>query len=174
MLVEIVKEDITKQAVDCIVNAANSSLQHGGGVALAISRNGGYKIQEESDEYIKKNGKVPTGEVAVTSAGNLKARYIIHAVGPIWHGGTSNEDTLLYNAVINSLKKAEELGCSSVAIPAISSGIYGFPIKRCAKIFNNALKDFLKNEPKNLKIVKICDIRKNVVDIFEKEINLNR
>ncbi len=174
MLVEIVKEDITKQAVDCIVNAANSSLQHGGGVALAISRNGGYKIQEESNEYIRKNGKVTTGEVAVTKAGDLKASYIIHAVGPIWHGGKNNEDSLLYNAFINSLKKAEELGCSSIAIPAISSGIYGFPIKRCAKVFNNALKDFLKSEPKNLKIVKVCDIRENVINTFKEELDLEK
>jgi putative ATPase len=174
MLVEITKEDITKQAVDCVVNAANSNLKHGGGVALAIARNGGYTIQKESNEYVEKNGKVPTGEVAVTNAGKLKASYIIHAVAPIWHGGKNNEDKLLYNAVINSLRKAEDLECSSIAIPAISSGIYGFPVKRCAKIFNNALKDFIISEPSNLKIVKICDIRENVINVFKKEIDTNK
>ncbi len=169
MKIEIIKTDITKENVDCIVNAANSSLQHGGGVALAISINGGPIIQKESDEYVRKNGKVKTGEVATTTGGKLKAKYIIHAVGPIWHGGAKNESELLFNAVINSLKRAEELECSQISIPAISSGIYGYPIDKCAKVFKNAIEEFIKSNPINIKNIRICDIRENVIKVFKRE-----
>ena len=165
----IKKSDITKENVDCIVNAANSYLKHGGGVALAISKNGGPTIQKESGEYVKEHGPVKTGEVGVTTAGNLSAKYIIHAVGPVWRGGNKNERNLLYNSVMDSLKKAEELKCKTIAFPAISSGIFGFPVKECAKIFKRALIDFSKNEPLNLEEVKICDINEKTINIFKSE-----
>ncbi len=168
----IEKVDITKEKVDCIVNAANSYLQHGGGVALAISRAGGHIVQEQSDEYIKKHGKVKTGNVAVTDGGNLQAKFIIHAVGPVWKGGENNERNLLYNAVTNSLREAEKLKCSSIAIPAISSGIFGFPVSECAKIFKKALIDFGKTSPSYLKIIKLYDISTRTIETFKKEFKI--
>jgi O-acetyl-ADP-ribose deacetylase (regulator of RNase III) len=149
--------DITKENVDAIVNAANSNLKHGGGVAWAIVRAGGYEIQRESDGYVRTHGPVPTGEVAVTNGGNLKARYVIHAVGPVWRGGNHREEELLFKAVYNSLLKAYELGLESIAMPAISTGIYGFPKARAAKIFGKAIKKFLEDFPNtNLRLIKIC------------------
>ncbi len=164
--VEIAKCDITKESTDAIVNAANSHLAHGGGVAFAIARAGGPKINEESREYVKKYGPVPTGKVAVTSGGNLKARYVIHTVGPVW--GEGNEDEKLSNAFYNSLFKADELELKSITFPAVSSGIYGFPKDRCAKIFFETVKRYLKENASGLTLVKMCLYSKKDYDIFEK------
>ena len=144
-MVEIVNGDITREDVDAIVNAANSSLKHGGGVAGAIVKAGGKIIQEESDEYVSKHGPVKTGEVAVTGAGSLPAKYVIHAVGPVWRGGQNKEPELLASAVRNVLKEASKLNLKSVSIPAISSGIFGFPKELCAEIFANEIESFLNN-----------------------------
>ena len=131
--------DITQEQVDAIVNAANERLQHGGGVAGAIVRAGGEVIQEESNRI----GHVPTGQAAVTGAGRLPARYVIHAVGPIWRDHTPEEaDRLLASAVQSSLQRAGELGIASVAFPAISAGIYGFPRERCAQVMLSAIEDY--------------------------------
>ncbi len=158
--------DITKEDVDIIVNAANSSLKHGGGVAWAIVKAGGYEIQRESDEYVRAHGPVPTGGVAVTSAGKLKAKYIIHAVGPIWRG-RGDEDSLLYKAVFNTLKKAQELKARSIAMPAISTGIYGFPKDRAARIFARAIKDFLSGQgDSSIELIRICHIDEVNARIF--------
>lgn len=165
--VEVVQGDITEENVDVIVNAANSHLKHGGGVAGAIVRRGGREIQIESDEFVRKNGPVKTGEVAVTSAGKLKAKWIIHAVGPMW--GEGNEDEKLRNAVLNSLRKADELGAKSISIPAISSGIFGFPKDRCAKIFFKTIREFAATNPKNLKLVRLCNIDSETANIFLKK-----
>lgn len=165
--VQVALCDVTKEEADAIVNAANSSLKHGGGVAWAIVKAGGEEIQRESDEYVQKNGPVSPGNVAVTGAGKLKARYVIHAVGPIWRGGKNKEDTLLYNAVFNTLKKAEELNAKSIAMPAISTGIYGFPKDRAARIFAQAIKDFLKaREKTRIRLIKICHIDERNARIF--------
>lgn len=132
--VHIVLNDITSEKVDAITNAANEDLWHGGGVAGAISRKGGPTIQKESREYVKQNGRVKTGTCGFTSGGNLKCKYVIHAVGPIWNdriGPQANVD-LLASAVMNTLIMAEKLECKSVSIPAISSGIFGFPKPLCA------------------------------------------
>ena len=147
--VELIKGDITEVEADAIVNAANSYLQHGGGVAGAIVKKGGYVIQKESDEYVKRYGPVPVGEVAVTSAGKLKAKYIIHAVGPRY--GIESDDKL-ESALRKSLEKAEELNLSSIALPAISTGIYGYPYNLCATIM---VKVLLSYKPKSLKKIKI-------------------
>ncbi len=164
--VQVALCDITKEAVDIIVNAANSNLKHGGGVAWAIVRAGGYVIQRESDEYVRKHGPVPTGEVAVTTAGKLKAKYVIHAVGPIWRG-RGDEDSLLYNAVFNTLKKASELRARSIAMPAISTGIYGFPKDRAARIFARAIGDFLRlQEDTSIELIRICHIDEESGRIF--------
>jgi len=136
----LIKGDITEVEADAIVNAANRYLKHGGGVAGAIVRKGGYEIQRESDEYVRRHGPLPVGGVAVTSAGKLKAKYVIHAVGPVY--GDPRGDEKLAEAIRNSLSKAEELGLRSIALPAISTGVYGYPLKRCAEIMVDVLKKF--------------------------------
>lgn len=137
----LVHGDLTEEAVDAIVNAANEHLMHGGGVAGMIVRKGGRVIQEESNRV----APVPTGQAAVTSAGSLPARYVIHAVGPVW--GSGDEDRKLESAVANSLLRAHELGLRSVSMPAISSGIFGFPKERCAEILLDTAVEFVKAHP---------------------------
>ena len=119
--IEVVRGDLTAQAVDAIVNAANSGLRHGGGVAGAIVRRGGEAIQRESDAL----APVPVGGAAVTGAGRLPCRFVIHAVGPVW--GEGDEEGKLRGAVSAALARAEERGLESVALPAISTGIFGYP-----------------------------------------------
>ncbi len=123
--IAIVHGDITEANVDAIVNAANEHLQHGGGVAGAISRRGGDAIQAQSSKSVREHGRVPTGSAAITGAGRLPAKYVIHAVGPIW--GSGDEERKLAAAVTSALTLADEHGVTSIAIPAISSGIYGMP-----------------------------------------------
>lgn len=151
--VELVKGDITELEVDAIVNAANRYLKHGGGVAGAIVRKGGVEIQKESNEYVRKHGPLKVGEVAVTKAGKLKAKFVIHAVGPM--RGDQDGDERLAEAIRNSLLKAEELGLPSIALPAISTGIYGYPLDRCARMMVQELKGFLKRANKVKKVV-VC------------------
>jgi len=159
--IEIVTGDITDEEVDAIVNAANSHLAHGGGVAAAIVRAGGYEIQRESDEYVRKHGPVPTGEAAVTGAGKLKARYVIHAVGPVWRGGNEGEEKLLRKAVQSALMRAHELKLRSVSMPAISMGIFGFPKDRGTRIMLKAIADFFEDHP-NTTIEKV-----RIVNLFD-------
>jgi O-acetyl-ADP-ribose deacetylase (regulator of RNase III) len=128
--VEVVQGDITQIAVDAIVNAANEGLRGGGGVDGAIHRAGGPAIMEECIRH----GGCPTGDAKPTTAGDLPARHVIHAVGPVWHGGGRGEDDLLASAYRRSVEVAVELGCGSISFPAISTGIYGFPIERAAPI----------------------------------------
>src|SRR3990172_3915451 len=123
--IRLVQGDITEQKTDAIVNAANSHLQHGGGVAGAIVKKGGQIIQKESDKI----GYVPVGKSAITTAGKLPSKYVIHAVGPRW--GEGDEDNKLKSAVISSFKLADEKKLKSISIPAISAGIFGFPKDRC-------------------------------------------
>ncbi len=127
---ELVQGDITKVAVDAIVNAANSGLRGGGGVDGAIHRAGGPSIMEEC----RLLGGCPTGDARATGAGNLPARYVVHAVGPVWDGGGSGEPELLAAAHRRSVEVADELGCASLAFPAISTGVYGYPVDRAARV----------------------------------------
>jgi len=160
----IIQGDITEEAVDAIVNAANSYLQHGGGVAAAIVRKGGYEIQEESNRI----GYVPVGHAAITGAGRLPARYVIHAVGPRW--GEGDEDNKLKLAVLNGLKKADEQGLKSISLPAISAGIFGFPKDRCAQIILSTIEEFLEEHPDtSLEEVRVCLFDKPTLDAFSKE-----
>jgi O-acetyl-ADP-ribose deacetylase (regulator of RNase III) len=141
--IELVEGDITEQAVDAIVNAANTSLLGGGGVDGAIHRAGGAAILEEC----RLLGGCDTGDAKATGAGNLAARYVIHAVGPVWRGGGSGEDGLLASCHRRSLEVAAALGCRTVAFPAISTGIYAFPIERAARIAVTATSDSLRELP---------------------------
>ncbi|ABL88408.1 Appr-1-p processing domain protein [Pyrobaculum islandicum DSM 4184] len=134
----ITKGDITEVEADAIVNAANSYLEHGGGVAGAIVRKGGQIIQEESREWVRRYGPVPVGGVAVTSAGRLKAKYVIHAVGPRCSVEPIEK---LGEAVRNALLKADELGLSSIAFPAISTGIFGCPYEDAAYQMAKTIRD---------------------------------
>lgn len=137
-ILRLVKGDLTERQVGAIVNAANSYLQHGGGVAGAIVTKGGHIIQEESDKI----GFTPVGTAVITTAGKLPAQFVIHTVGP--RMGEGDEDNKLKNAVLSSLMLASQKGLSSISVPAISSGIFGFPKDRCAKILVSESANFLK------------------------------
>jgi O-acetyl-ADP-ribose deacetylase len=128
----LVDGDITAERVDAIVNAANENLVHGGGVAGAIVRRGGFSVQQESNEWVRRNGPLKRGQAAVTAAGALPCHAIIHVAGPMW--GEGDEDSKLRVTVRAALRAAEEQRYASLAIPAISTGIYGFPKERGAKI----------------------------------------
>ncbi|MCL4407198.1 MAG: macro domain-containing protein [Thermotogae bacterium] len=170
--IEVEKCDITKEKVETIVNAANSHLSHGGGVALAISRSGGPDIDKESRDYISKYGPVETGKVAVTSGGKLTAHFVIHAVGPIW--GEGDEDRKLSAAFENALLKADEMKIKSIAFPAISSGIYGFPKDRCAKIFYETLNAYFSRHHSQINLVRMCLYSDEDLKIFESVFNSNQ
>src|SRR5687768_6823405 len=151
---QIMQGDITIEAVDAIVNAANENLAHGGGVAWAISKNGGPTVQQESDEWIRKHGSVSHTHPAWTSGGLLPAKYIIHAVGPVW--GSGGEDKKLTEAVTGALRVADELKCKSVSLPAISTGIFGFPKERAARIIFSSMDEyFAKTQESNIQQVRI-------------------
>jgi O-acetyl-ADP-ribose deacetylase (regulator of RNase III) len=139
------KGDITKEEVDIIANAANSRLIGGGGVDGAIHRAGGPSIMEELS-YIrdKIGGYLPTGKAVITRAGNLKAKYVIHAVGPIWKGGNYNEPELLGSAYVESLKLADEKNAKSIAFPSISTGVYGYPVKLASKVALSSVINYIK------------------------------
>jgi O-acetyl-ADP-ribose deacetylase (regulator of RNase III) len=163
--IQIVQGDITIEEVNAIVNAANEHLQHGGGVAWAISRKGGSTIQKESDVWVRKHGSVPHARPAWTSGGLLPAKYVIHAVGPVW--GDGDEDHKLESAVTGSLRVADELNCSSIALPAISTGIYGFPRDRAARIILSAIeKYFADNSSSGLTIVKLVLFDEETTKVF--------
>lgn len=119
--------DITAMDVDVIVNAANASLSHGGGVAAAIARAGGPVVQEESTAWVREHGRVGHGEAAITTAGRMPSAYVVHVVGPIYAGGNRGEEFALRAAVAAALDATVALGCTTVALPAISAGIYGYP-----------------------------------------------
>jgi O-acetyl-ADP-ribose deacetylase (regulator of RNase III) len=158
--IQIVQGDLTAETTDAIVNAANEHLSHGGGVAWAIVRRGGEIIQQESDVWIRKHGTVSHARPAWTSGGDLPARYVIHAVGPVW-GDTQNasasgdEDNKLAAAVKGSLEVADELKCSSISFPAISTGIFGFPKERAADIIFSAIKKYFLHHESGIKLIRL-------------------
>src|SRR4030066_2195203 len=162
--VRLIQGDITERDTDAIVNAANSYLQHGGGVAGAIVRKGGQIIQDESDSI----GFTPVGTAVITGAGKLPAKFVIHAVGP--RMGEGDEDNKLKNAVLSSLLLASEKGLKSISIPAISSGIFGFPKDRCANILVHEGARFLKeNKKTSLNTVEFCIFDDTTLSHFRKE-----
>jgi len=167
--IRIVQGDITEQNTDAIVNAANSSLMGGGGVDGAIHRKGGPKILEEC-KRIRENtwpDGLPTGKAVITTGGNLKARYVIHTVGPVWHGGKHGERELLAEAYKNSLKLAVSKGLKTIAFPSISTGAYSYPIEKASKIALKTVKEFLEKED-NLNEVLLVLFSKPDLEIYEK------
>ena len=156
MTIRLTKGDITEIEADAIVNAANSLLLGGGGVDGAIHRRGGKTILDECTRIRNRQGGCKTGEAVYTTAGNLPARYVIHAVGPVWNGGDHGESELLRNCYMNSLKIAAELGLKTIAFPNISTGIYGYPKQKAAEIAIMAIKNYPEagNPPEN--IIFVC------------------
>lgn len=166
-ILQLVQGDLTIEAVDVIVNAANSQLQHGGGVAGAIARRGGPEIQAQSNAWVRENGPVTYNTPAYTGAGSLPCRYVIHAVGPVW--GEGNEDEKLQTAVSKSLQLADELEISSIAFPAISTGIFGFPKERAAGVILNAIGDYLSHwSDSGIKQIRITLYDQPTTDAFLK------
>ena len=139
----IIQGDITRQATDAIVNAANSSLMGGGGVDGAIHRAGGPAILEACKQIVSLQGRLPTGKAVITTAGNMKARHVIHTVGPIWHGGDRGEADLLASAYRESLKLAAANNLTSIAFPSISTGAYGYPVAKASEIALKTVASFL-------------------------------
>ena len=167
--IRIVQGDITEQNTDAIVNAANSSLMGGGGVDGAIHRKGGPKILEEC-KRIRENtwpDGLPTGKAVITTGGNLKARYVIHTVGPVWHGGKHGERELLAEAYKNSLKLAVSKGLKTIAFPSISTGAYSYPIEKASKIALKTVQEFLEKE-NNLNEVLLVLFSKPDLETYEK------
>jgi len=141
--IRLVQGDITQQGVDAVVNAANECLLGGGGVDGAIHRAGGPAIVEEC----RRLGGCATGDAKATTGGDLPARYVIHTVGPVWQGGVANEEELLASCHRRALEVAAELGCRTVAFPAISTGVYRFPVDRAADIAMTTTRDALTTYP---------------------------
>ena len=177
IVLRFVKGDITERNVDAIVNSANSYLKHGGGVAAAIVKKGGAIIQEESDKITTARGLVLVGLAVITTAGNLPCKAVIHAVGP--RLGEGNEDYKLRKAVRSSLLLASEKGFKSISMPAISSGIFGFPKDRCAKILVEDSKTFLQWNNNNnndaiptLDTVEFCVFDDETLDCFRSQFDI--
>jgi O-acetyl-ADP-ribose deacetylase (regulator of RNase III) len=149
----MIQGDITKQATDAIVNAANSSLMGGGGVDGVIHRAGGPAILEECKQIVARQGRLPAGQAVLTTGGNLRARYVIHTVGPVWHGGGDNEAQLLRSAYRECLKLATDNELASISFPSISTGAYGYPVAEAAEIAVNTVVSFLEERATPLKEV---------------------
>jgi len=150
--IEIVEGDITGQEVDAIVNAANTSLLGGGGVDGAIHSAAGPELLEET----RKIGGCPTGEARSSKGYRLPAKWVIHTVGPVWRGGSSNEEQLLENCYRNSFKVARELGVKTIAFPGISTGVYRFPLERATEIALGEARNVLKTDKDLEKVVFVC------------------
>lgn len=161
----LIQGDITQQDTEAIVNAANTTLLGGGGVDGAIHRAGGPQILKECKEIRARQGGCPTGKAVITSGGKLKARYVIHTVGPVW-SGKNHDDNLLRNAYCNSLTLAEEEGVRSIAFPSISTGAYRFPLERAARITLTALSNFLK-KPRRLEEVRFVLFSEEILKSYE-------
>jgi putative ATPase len=166
----LVQGDLTKSNLDAIVNAANAQLQHGGGLAAAIARAGGPEIQRESDEWVRKNGLARHDRPAVTGAGRLPCRWVIHAVGPVW--GEGDEDRKLATAVRSSLETAASLPAASVGLPAISTGIFAFPKARAAEIICEAVAAYFSVHPdSSLRRVELTLFDTPTLEIFRDKFN---
>jgi O-acetyl-ADP-ribose deacetylase (regulator of RNase III) len=168
--VRLVRGDITEMETDAIVNAANSSLMGGGGVDGAIHRRGGPKILEECKKIRATEWPqgLPTGKAAITGAGNLKAKHVIHTVGPVWRGGNRGEPELLAQAYQNSLRLAVAKGLKTVAFPSISTGAYGYPVEDACLVALEAVKEFLEKED-NLDEVVFVLFSESTLEVYAKK-----
>ncbi len=162
--ISVKKGDITQEKTDAIVNPANSKLMHGGGAAKAIVVNGGHEIQQQSNAIIRKIGSLPVGKAVITDAGSLLCKFVIHTVGP--QMGEGNEPAKLKKAVLNSLRLADLYNLKSISLPAISSGIFGFPKPECAKILLETTREFLQNNDTSLQEVVMCNYDEETFRIF--------
>ncbi len=154
--IKVLKGDITRIEADAIVNAANSSLMGGGGVDGAIHRAGGRAILEECKKIVAAQGELPPGEAVATTAGNLPAKLVIHTVGPVWKGGDNGEAFKLANCYENSLRVALMNGCKTVAFPAISTGVCGYPADKAAEVAIKVIRDFTGARPRFDEIMMVC------------------
>lgn len=166
--ITLVKGDITKQNTDVIVNAANSGLAGGGGVDGAIHRAGGPAIMEECRKIRNAQGKCDAGKAVITSGGNLPAKWVVHAVGPIWNGGTDGEEKLLAGAYSSSLELALNCGARSVSFPSISTGAYRYPVKPAALVALNAVQEFLETHPDRFDDVCFVLFDTHTYDVYKK------
>lgn len=164
-LLALVQGDITEEETDAIVNAANSRLRGGAGVDGAIHRAGGPSIMEEC----RKIGGCPTGQAVITTGGNLKAKYVIHTVGPVYQGGTGGEADLLRSAYLSSLRLAAAKGLKSVALPAISTGVYSYPLAEAAHIALKTAVDYLR-ENTDIDLVRFVLYDRRTYDVFAAEL----
>ena len=165
--IRLVKGDITRIAADAIVNAASEFLLGGGGVDGAIHRAGGPAVMADLERRYGAERRCPTGSAVISTAGDLPARYVIHAVGPIWAGGTSGEADLLASAYRTSLDLARQHGCRTVAAPAISTGVYGYPILRAAPVALRAVADWLADNPETMDEVTLVLFSVDLLEVFE-------
>lgn len=161
--IQLLRGDITKISADAIVNAANTSLLGGGGVDGAIHRAGGPAILEACRKVIAKQGGCKTGDVVITTAGNLPAKFVIHTVGPVWNGGEHDEDEKLASCYRKSLELAEQYDCATIAFPCISTGIYRFPIERAAKIAVPTVVQHLNSSGKIGRVLFVCFDEENYI-----------
>lgn len=157
--------DLTAQRVGAVVNAANATLQHGGGVAAAIVRGGGAVIQDESDRWVRRHGRVGPGQAAVTGAGSLPADHVIHVVGPVFRAGRDNE-SLLRRATVAALGAAVDAGARSVALPAISAGIFGYPVREATAVIADASAGWARDHPGALHEIRLVGYQDEVTNHF--------
>lgn len=168
IVLELVEGDIAELDSDAIVNAANGQLLHGGGLAALISRRGGPAIQRESHNWVRDHGRVATGSAAITSGGKLRAHHVIHAVGPVYDHTDSSAE-LLASAVRSALQMADDHGLKSIALPAISTGIFGYPLEEAAQVMLEATVAYLQVET-NLERVTYCLFGQPAFDVFTREL----
>jgi O-acetyl-ADP-ribose deacetylase (regulator of RNase III) len=165
--IHLVVGDITRIPADAIVNAANSALAGGGGVDGAIHRAGGPDIMADLERRYGRGRHCPTGSAVVSEAGDLPARWVIHAVGPIWRGGSADEAELLASAYRTSLRLAAELGASTVSFPSISTGVYSYPVDQAARIAIDTVRDVLGTEAGTIERVTFVLFSQGTYDVFE-------
>jgi len=166
----LIQGDITKQATDAIVNAANSSLMGGGGVDGAIHRAGGPAILSECRQIVSRIGRLDTGKAVITTGGSLKAKYVIHTVGPVWHGGERGEAGLLASAYRESLNLAAEHKLKSISFPSISTGAYGYPVTEAAKVALETVIAFLRDGSTSLQEVVFVLYDSKTYDVYSEKL----
>ena len=165
----VVRGDITAMEVDAVVNAANERLAHGGGVAAALARAGGDEVQRESDAWVREHGPVEPGQAAVTTAGRMPARIVVHVVGPRYEEGQDNAG-LLTQAVHAALDAAADADAASVALPAISAGIFGYPPGEATQVIADACAQWLGEGPRGVEDVALVAFDDRTGDLFDKAV----